>query len=138
MINFDNDLAELNTELATKPSLRYVVVQRKLRVDGEVMQFRFYDADTHEKAREKMSMLLEDYRKGFNLVFVGDTKEMLMGTDHFEQPCSCGTYIIDIYDSCDYTDECAAGYVWQFGNRGTPVSCRGAKVESVSGDRSLE
>lgn len=127
MFSFENDTADLNAELAEKPTRRFIVVQRKtLAGGGGVVQFRLYDHDTREEARACMSRLVDEFRRDFHIVFLNGVKEMLMEGDRFEHPYFDGaTYTIEIFDALDLTEENAEGYVWRFDGKGVPVSCSG-------------
>lgn len=111
--------------MADKPTKRYIVVRRKIaREDGKVVHFEVFDEATIEKVRERVSSYVEDYKKEFNIVFSDRDKQMMISEDNnFEWPCTVGMYSVRVFDALDYTKESSSGYLWQFDEKGIPVSC---------------
>ena len=125
MTDLDNDMQSLNTMMDRKSARRYIVVRRKIaRKDDKVVHFEVFDEATIEKARERLSSCVDDYKKEFNIVFSDWDKKMMISEDNkFEWPCACGLYSVRVFDALDYTKESSSGYLWQFDEKGIPVSC---------------
>lgn len=125
MFSLENDVKNLNVIMADKPTKRYIVVRRKIaREDGKVVHFEVFDEATIEKVRERVSSYVEDYKKEFNIVFSDRDKQMMISEDNnFEWPCTVGMYSVRVFDALDYTKESSSGYLWQFDEKGIPVSC---------------
>ena len=125
MTGLENDMQSLNTMMANKPTRRYIVVRRKIaREDGKVVNFEVFDEATIEKARERRSSYIEDYKKEFNIVISDRDKQMMISEDNtFEWPCALGLYSVRVFDALDYTAESSSGYFWKFDEKGIPVSC---------------
>ncbi len=125
MTGLENDMQSLNTMMAHKPTMRYIVVRRKIaREDGKVVNFEVSDEATIEKARERLSSYIDDYKKEFNIVISDWDKQMMISEDNkFEWPCVLGLYSVRVFDALDYTKESSSGYFWQFDENGIPVSC---------------